>query len=115
VSLPGGDGRQRLQITSEARAALVGLVVAVMLLTLLAIRLAPHGGAIGKPLADVSTRTPSAFWVVQSGQTLDLIAQRTGVSTHTIEQLNPDADPGRLVVGQRVRLRAGSSTPSRSH
>jgi LysM domain len=108
------DARQRLQITSEARAALAGLVVAVMLLTVLAIRLAPHGSSIGRPLADVSTRTPPAFWVVQSGQTLDLIAERTGVSTQTIEQLNPDADPGRLVVGQRVRLRDGSSTSSRS-
>ena len=49
------------------------------------------------------------FYVVRSGDSLALIADRTGVSLEELRALNPSLDPQALVTGQRVRLRANST------
>jgi LysM repeat protein len=46
---------------------------------------------------------PRAY-VVKSGDTLTLIAERTGVSLDTIMRLNPEVDPNALQTGQRLKL-----------
>lgn len=93
------------RLTGELRAALGGALVAVMLLLFVAIRLDSGGGSRGSPVTAVSARTLPAFWVVNAGQTLVLIAHRTGLSLAEIEGLNPQADPGHLTVGERITLR----------
>jgi LysM repeat protein len=45
------------------------------------------------------------FYRVRLGDTLGLIAERTGVPVEQLEALNPELDPQNLIVGQRIRLR----------
>jgi LysM repeat protein len=46
------------------------------------------------------------FYVVQPGDTLSSIAQKTGVSIATLEALNPKlVDPNSLQAAQRLKLR----------
>lgn len=46
---------------------------------------------------------PKAY-VVKAGDTLSLIADKTGVSLDQIQELNPDVDPNALQTGQRLKL-----------
>lgn len=43
-------------------------------------------------------------YTVRAGDTLTVIAERTGVSVERIEELNPNLDAQALRVGQRLRL-----------
>jgi LysM repeat protein len=45
------------------------------------------------------------FYVVRAGDTLVVIAERTGVPIEDLLSLNPSIDPQGLVTGQRVKLR----------
>jgi peptidoglycan DL-endopeptidase LytE len=46
------------------------------------------------------------FYIVQPGDTLSSIAQKTGVSVSTLEALNPKlVDPNSLQAAQRLKLR----------
>jgi LysM repeat protein len=45
------------------------------------------------------------FYVVKPGDLLSKIAQKYGLSTQALEELNPKLDPQTLQAGQRVRLR----------
>ena len=45
------------------------------------------------------------FYVVQSGDTLTIIASKTGVSVAKLQALNRRINPNSLQVGQRIRLR----------
>jgi LysM repeat protein len=45
------------------------------------------------------------FYVVQGGDTLNTIAQATGVPIDELLTLNPSVDPQALVSGQRIKLR----------
>jgi hypothetical protein len=47
----------------------------------------------------------SAGYVVQSGDTLDSIAEDTGVSVAQLLELNPGIDPEALSTGQKLKLR----------
>jgi LysM repeat protein len=44
-------------------------------------------------------------YTVKLGDTLGLIAEKTGVSVERIEALNPELDPQNLIVGQKIKLR----------
>jgi len=46
-----------------------------------------------------------ATYTVEPGDTLGAIAEETGVSVETIEELNPELDPQALVNGQKIKLR----------
>ena len=45
------------------------------------------------------------FYVVQPGDSLSLIAEKTGVSLERLQQLNPDIDPQLLPSGVKLKLR----------
>jgi LysM repeat protein len=45
------------------------------------------------------------FYVVQSGDTLTLIANKTGISVGKLQALNRQVNPNALQLGQRIRLR----------
>lgn len=49
-------------------------------------------------------RAGPRVYVVRPGDTLTVIAQRTGVSLETIQRLNPAVDPQALQTGQRLKL-----------
>ncbi|MDQ3645001.1 MAG: LysM domain-containing protein [Actinomycetota bacterium] len=44
-------------------------------------------------------------YTVKTGDTLNAIAEDTGVPVETIEELNPELDPQTLVTGQKIKLR----------
>jgi hypothetical protein len=44
-------------------------------------------------------------WIVQPGDTLGEISQKTGIDVDTLQTLNPDIDPQTLLEGQRIALR----------
>lgn len=99
-----------LRLTAEARAALAGVLVALMFVTFLVIRLDPAGSSPGSELTAVSAKAIPAVWVVQAGQTYGEISERTGVSVTRIEDLNPYVDPGGLQVGERITLKPAIPT-----
>ena len=49
--------------------------------------------------------TKSDTYVVQSGDTLGGIAEKTGVSVEELQRLNPDIDTQALVPGSTLKLR----------
>jgi LysM repeat protein len=65
------------------------------------------------PTTTVAVKTTSAHrhkrphrrtYTVQSGDTLDSIARKTGTTVATLEQLNPGIDPTALRVGEKIRV-----------
>lgn len=53
------------------------------------------------------------FYRVRPGDTLNAIADKTGVSATTLADLNHLRDPNHLIVGQSLRLRSGGEAPPR--
>lgn len=65
-----------------------------------------------EPAATEDTTTSEAprprrrrMYVVKAGDNLDVIAEKTGVPTDTLEELNPELDPFALDIGQKITLR----------
>ena len=50
-------------------------------------------------------RTEEKFYVVEPGDTLTTISDKTGVGVDKLTRLNPDLDPQALISGERVKLR----------
>lgn len=90
------------------------------------VTLAGCSSAVKAPVADRSTGSPSTasasaakapesatgpvYHVVQPGETLRGIARQYGVTAEELISLNQLADPNRIVVGQRLKIREGSAT-----
>lgn len=61
--------------------------------------------ATGEPAAEGSAEpTPPGVYVIQSGDTFGKIAEKTGVSLDILLAANPDADPRRLAIGQKINI-----------
>jgi LysM repeat protein len=54
---------------------------------------------------ETRTRVSKSVYVVQSGDTLGGIAEKTGVTVETLQELNPNVDPQALTSGQRLKLK----------
>jgi LysM repeat protein len=53
----------------------------------------------------VTTNPPAAeFYVIESGDTLESVAEQYGTTVEQLLVLNPDVDPVSLTVGQRIRV-----------
>jgi LysM repeat protein len=93
--------------------ALIALVVAIIVV-------ASNSGYSGSGAGSSTTNRPSATstvgtqaapkthrrrYTVKAGDTLGAIAEKTGVSVATLEDLNPGLDPTALVAGQKLKLR----------
>src|SRR4051812_834415 len=50
-------------------------------------------------------RLPKRVYVVQDGDTLGSIAEKTGVSVEKLQELNPSLDQFSLQTGQRIKIR----------
>lgn len=59
--------------------------------------------AITQPVRRDRPKTPRAY-VVKPGDTLTVIADKTGVSLDEIQRLNPQIDANALQTGQRLKL-----------
>ncbi|MFN8159513.1 MAG: LysM domain-containing protein [Solirubrobacterales bacterium] len=64
-----------------------------------------HGGQTRNVKHSKPHRSTPRFYVVKSGDTLTLIAQRTGVPVAVIQRLNPEVDPLTLAEGEKLKLR----------
>lgn len=53
----------------------------------------------------VTTPAHGRTYTVQSGDTLESIAQKTGTTVAQLEQLNPSINPTALQVGEKIRVR----------
>ena len=51
-----------------------------------------------------STQRQRRRYTVRPGDTLAVIAERTGVSVERLQELNPDIDPNSLTVGDKIKL-----------
>lgn len=95
-----------------------------------ALVLAGCSSAVKAPVADRSTASPSSasvpaakapetaaeplYHVVQPGETLRGIARQYGVTTEELISLNQLSDPNRIFVGQRLKIREGTSVAAGS-
>ena len=53
-----------------------------------------------------TTTTPQrSTYTVKTGDTLGLIAEKTGVTVERLQELNPELDPQALLSGQKINLR----------
>jgi LysM repeat protein len=106
------------QPNQVARVVAVFALVAAFLLVVITIATTGGGGSDngGSDSADEESSGPTAVgeralengvWVVREGDTLNEIAEETGLSEDELLELNPDIDPQILVTGQRISLRAG--------
>jgi LysM repeat protein len=77
----------------------------------------PAGNNSGAPAGATATATATSkaskkkksskkakTYTVKSGDTPSGIAEKTGISLETLEELNPDLDPSTLAPGQRIKL-----------
>jgi LysM repeat protein len=52
-----------------------------------------------------ATTPPAAeFYVIESGDTLESVAEQYGTTVEQLLVLNPDVDPVALTIGQRIRV-----------
>src|SRR3954447_15105426 len=101
---------------SNAR-LLAPIALAVCAIAFFAIVLGSGGGDGGSDRPQASkkqttrktTTTPKILvrrtYTVKTGDTLDRIAEKTGVTVETLQELNPQLDPQALVTGQKIKLR----------
>ena len=88
-------------------------LVAVFVVSLLLVRGALEPPAPDAPQAIVTATAPTitvdasvpAFYSIRKGDTLSAIAERYGVTTDYIVQLNPNLNPMALAVHAKLRLR----------
>jgi LysM repeat protein len=68
----------------------------------------PDMAAPAEPEAEPASReATSSYYTIRTGDTLDGIARRHGVSLTALQDANPGVNPRRLMPGDRVRLPGG--------
>ena len=89
-------------------------VTALVLLVIVANGLGGGGGSSSNGNTITSTQTTvtklngtklGQFWKVRTGQTLDTIAHKVGLTVARLQTLNPNIDPQALAPGTRIRIR----------
>jgi LysM repeat protein len=85
-----------------AAAALAALVAAVALVVTHSVNLGSQAGSGGSGHAAVHHLPP--YWMVRPGDTMALIAAKTGLTIDQLEAFNPNADPLSLTPGERLNL-----------
>lgn len=97
---------------------LAPLALAACLLAVVIVATSSMGGDDGaEPAASTQTATTTSTtsrtsttgrstYTVKSGDSLSLIAEKTGVPVEELVQLNPGVDPQSLRTGQKLKLKA---------
>jgi LysM repeat protein len=63
------------------------------------------GTSTSSAATTTAPRTRRRTYTVKTGDTLGLIAEKTGVSVERLQELNPELDPQALLSGQKINLR----------
>lgn len=87
--------------------ALAAVVVAFAAVVSSSLSGSEDGGRDQRPRAEREqpTKFDADVYVVEPGDTLSGIAERTGVPIRRLERLNPEIDPEALGTGQTIKLR----------
>jgi LysM repeat protein len=92
--------------------ALLALIAALVLVVVVIVTSSggsdngDNGGGGNDEVSKVGQKAVrKGVWVVQPGDTLGKISNKTGIDETTLLQLNPDLDPQALLEGQRIALR----------
>jgi len=105
---------QRSSVAARTVAVLALVCGVVLVIAVVAVSLNSEGdgGSDGRPTSAKSVKRedgksgkPRKSYVVQNGDTLTSIAEKTGVSVSRIQELNPGVDPQILVSGEKLKLR----------
>ena len=56
-------------------------------------------------LPQSTTAVEPEFYVIESGDTLETVAEEHGTTVERLLILNPDVDPVALTIGQRIRVK----------
>lgn len=64
----------------------------------------PAGTTVATTTATATKQGHVRTYTVQSGDTLESIARKTGTTVARLEQLNPNVNPTALQVGQKIRV-----------
>lgn len=106
--------------TSRPSRILAPLALAACLLAVVIVATSSMGGDDGSSEPTAATQTAArtstasrssttagrSTYTVKSGDSLSLIAEKTGVPVEELIQLNPGVDPQSLRTGQKLKLRA---------
>jgi LysM repeat protein len=57
-----------------------------------------------EPPPPTTTESSAAFYTIESGDTLESVADQYGTTVEALFELNPEIDPRALTVGQRIRV-----------
>jgi LysM repeat protein len=85
-----------------------GLLLAVTLaVVLIRVVFASNGSAKQPRTTTTVTKTTATrrFWTVRAGDTLAVIARKTGLTVAALERLNPHVSATTLFIGEKLRLR----------
>jgi len=115
-----GHEQEDVRIVSYLLAAGLAVPIAaiavVVLLSLVGIAFVSSIGGepepAAAPLSTSASKLP-AYWEVVSGETLQQIADETGLTVAQLQEFNPDIDPSAILPGQRLKLRAIKEKPKR--
>lgn len=61
------------------------------------------GAEVTLPAA--TTAVEPVFYVIEAGDTLEIVADEQGTTVERLLILNPDVDPVALTIGQRIRVK----------
>jgi LysM repeat protein len=96
-----------VRVLAPLGVALVAVAVLVVIATSLGGDGSNGGGRDGRGDGggQKKERTGEKVYVVEPGDTLTTISDKTGVGVDKLSRLNPDLDPQALISGERVKLR----------
>jgi len=109
-------GRSPLRLLAPLALAFFGVIFLVILFTASGGESeAPTGGDSGdgrqlsggggETETEAAEESGPSRYTVEAGDTLDAIAEKTGVDVQELQALNPDLDPQALGPGQKIKLR----------
>jgi LysM repeat protein len=102
--LTQGHTRRRHFAPNPVITRVAAVTLTLLVLTILSVALVPHAEAAPAPA------TSNGTIVVRSGDTLNSIAARYGVSPSTLARANGITNPNRIYIGQRLVIPGSAAT-----
>ncbi|MBV9799915.1 MAG: LysM peptidoglycan-binding domain-containing protein [Solirubrobacterales bacterium] len=110
VQLAGATQSRGRFLRYLAPVALVALLAATAIVVVMSPGISGNHGSQAN-LPRHALRRPPPYWIVRPGDTLALIARKTGLTVVQLEAFNRNTDPNALLPGQRLNLWAHPPMP----
>lgn len=108
--LPVAAAGERRSFAYLVAAGLAALLLAMILVAATTLSGSRSSDTAARAHAELLSRLPS-YWTVHSGETYEVIAQKTGLDVNELETFNPYVDPSAIVPGQRLKLHLHVAPP----